>query len=324
MLAASVSELPYPGALPGGCWYEPKWDGFRALATVRDSVVLTSRRGADLSGHFPELVAALAGQFDGVVLDGEVVIWRDGRLDFSAVQQRSATSPRKARLLAGELPANYVIFDLLESDDDLRGQGYLKRRRRLEQLARKLAAPLTLTPTTDDPVVAEQWFRSYAPFGVEGLVIKGGAQPYQPGKRGWLKYRHTRTVEAIVGAVAGPLDAPTRLVLAAVDQDSELRVVGGTSLLNPAAVGRITSHLRPASPDHPWPSDLSGHLLGGLAGQRKPAPITPVEPSTVVEVAVDTAFERGRWRHPVRFVRVRTDVDAGEVTIAAIETKETL
>jgi ATP-dependent DNA ligase len=80
-LARTAERIPAPGALPGGCRYEPKWDGYRVVVVVDDDARLYSRRGTDMSARFPEVTAAVAEQVEsGTVLDGELVIVLDGEL----------------------------------------------------------------------------------------------------------------------------------------------------------------------------------------------------------------------------------------------------
>lgn len=102
MLARSLDRLPTPGALPGGMIMEWKVDGYRAIAFVRRGrLFLQSRRGADLTPAFPELADAAAELDKDVVLDGELVVPRDGRLDFTALQDRAR---RRGSTAAAELP----------------------------------------------------------------------------------------------------------------------------------------------------------------------------------------------------------------------------
>lgn len=98
MLAQAVETIPGASALPGGSVYEPKWDGWRLTATVgEDRATLWSRRGTDLTARFPEVAAAVAAHVPaGTVLDGEVVVWVDDRLDFEQLQRRIITSPTRS------------------------------------------------------------------------------------------------------------------------------------------------------------------------------------------------------------------------------------
>src|SRR5215213_1573527 len=99
MLARAVSSVPAAFALPGGVLFEQKWDGYRMVAFAGSEVRLQSRRGADLTEGFAE-VAAAVGELPEVVLDGELVIWGDGGLDFPALLQRMASRGANARRLA--------------------------------------------------------------------------------------------------------------------------------------------------------------------------------------------------------------------------------
>src|SRR5262249_8320231 len=120
MLAKRVSELPTAGS-----WiFEPKWDGFRALV-FRDGndIFIQSRDEKPLNRYFPELVEAMKSQLPArVVLDGEIVIAKNGALDFEALQLRLHPAASRVKLLSGQIPASIVFFDLLcEDDRDLRG-----------------------------------------------------------------------------------------------------------------------------------------------------------------------------------------------------------
>src|SRR3954467_15329540 len=138
----------------GDGWvYEPKWDGFRALAFVDgDEVYLQSRNGRPLSRYFPELEFP-AGRY---ILDGEVVLFDEqGRQDFDALGQRIHPAESRIRMLAEQTPTRFVAFDLLALDDDvLFALRRAERRDRLEQL---VAKPVDLTPATENPEEAQPW-----------------------------------------------------------------------------------------------------------------------------------------------------------------------
>jgi ATP-dependent DNA ligase len=153
MLAAPVEAIPGPGALPGGNAYEPKFDGFRAIAVVGSPVRLFSRRPNDLAHYVPDVAAALASQLPAdVVVDGELVIWSDGRLGFAALQERLTAGPTRLREMVGALPASFIAFDVLEEfDRDWRRRPYRERRARLEALLTDATPPLQITPMTTDP-----------------------------------------------------------------------------------------------------------------------------------------------------------------------------
>ncbi|GHG59672.1 hypothetical protein GCM10012320_33910 [Sinomonas cellulolyticus] len=168
-LAKAVPSVP----TRAGIQYEPKWDGFRAVACVGEgTAVIYSRNGTDLSARFPELSAAAADQIpDGCVLDGEAVIWGGDRLDFDALQRRLGASPATARRLAAEQPASFVAFDVLAVlGRDVRTMPLSDRRRLLEELAAGLAPPLELSPATTDRAEAMRWWDELAHTGIEGLM----------------------------------------------------------------------------------------------------------------------------------------------------------
>ena len=106
-LAKPVRVIPAAHALPGGCRYEPKWDGYR-LVVVRtaSSTRLWSKQGRDLTDRFPDVAAAALAQVPaGTVVDGEVVIWNGDRLDFGLLQQRMVTAAGRIGALVAAAPA---------------------------------------------------------------------------------------------------------------------------------------------------------------------------------------------------------------------------
>ena len=171
MLAKRVDELPDEGE-----WiFEPKWDGFRALVfRDGDEIVIQSRDEKPLNRYFPELVEPLRSELPPrCVLDGEIVIARDGGLDFDALQLRIHPAASRVKLLSQQIPASIVFFDLLcEGDRDLRGEPFQSRRQELEALLSAAAPPIHLTPATRDRSVASDWFRRFEGAGLDGVIAK--------------------------------------------------------------------------------------------------------------------------------------------------------
>jgi ATP-dependent DNA ligase len=185
-LARSRASLP-----EGPGWaYEPKWDGFRAIAFVDgDESYLQSRNGRPLSRYFPE-VSFPRGRY---VLDGELVMrGKRGRQDFDGLQNRLHPAESRVRKLAAETPATFVAFDLLALDaETLLERPFEDRRAELERL---VAEPVSLTPCTRKAKDAERWLRS-----AEGVVAKELAAPYRPGERtGMVKIKRVRTIDCVV------------------------------------------------------------------------------------------------------------------------------
>ena len=269
---------------------------------------LQSRQLRNLTAGFPDVAAAVA-QLDDVVLDGELVVWRAGRFDFAALQDRLRSGSRRVRDLVTAAPAAFIVFDLLAHDGrDQRDRPYRKRRRKLEKLlARGLPDGLVLTPATTDAAVARSWMLGHGATGIEGVVAKRLDQPYRPGVRAWHKLRTRVTAEAVVGGAIGPVDAPRELILGRFDESGRLRIAGRTTRLGPTASAQLAALLRPATA-HPWPELLPPHPYGG--GRTA---YTRVMPEVVVELSVDLALDGLRWRHPVRFVRVRGELTAADL-----------
>src|SRR3712207_5391589 len=217
-LARSRASLP-----EGDGWaYEPKWDGFRAIAFVDGAeTYLQSRNGKTLSRYFPEL-AFPEGRY---VLDGEIVIFGEGgRQEFELLGQR--IHPAKSRIdrLAEETPARFIAFDLLARGDEvLLELPFEERRRALEGI---VEAPMDLTPCTREAANAGPWLR-----GAEGVSARELAAPGRPGERtGMVKVKRVRTIGAIVhgwrpGKEEGRVGS---LILALYDDADSLRVVGHT------------------------------------------------------------------------------------------------
>jgi ATP-dependent DNA ligase len=311
-LAKPVTAIPAPHTLIGGCLYEPKWDGYR-LVVVRSaaSTRVWSKQGRDLTDRFPDVVAAARAQVPGgTVLDGEVVIWNGSRLDFGLLQERMVSSVGRIPSLVAAHPASYVAFDLLAAGGtDLRGQRLSRRRAQLETLAERWAPPMQLSPATADADEARRWFEDFRPAGVEGLVAKGAGTRYAPGRREWLKVKSWETIEVLAGAVIGAMQRPSQLI-AGRYRDGELVVVGRSVPLNPQQSAELGAVLTPAGAAHPWPDRIGS---GAFGGGKLSVPITKVDPSVVVEISADAALQAGVFRHPLRYVRVRPDLEPGDL-----------
>jgi ATP-dependent DNA ligase len=313
MLAKPIETLPIGEALPGGCLYEPKFDGYRGMLFLTESGCrVQSRGGHDITAGFSDVANAAAAAFPpGVILDGELVVWGSEGLDFRELQRRLA-SGRPNR----QLPASFAAFDVLQVEDtDLRSHPLHVRRLALETLLEDVPPPIQLVPQTADVDEARQWLAQYAevPVGIEGLVIKGRSARYVPGKRNWLKLRIRDTVEAIVAAVTGSVHAPERLVLALRNSADELVFAGTTTELNPRQRDELGALLEEPSAEepHPWANQDARRGIGRWGSDER-TPTHLVRPALVVEISADTSVEQGQWRHPTRFVRARSDLAPSE------------
>ncbi|AKJ10149.1 DNA ligase [Streptomyces incarnatus] len=317
MLAQARDSLPPPSALAGEPIFQPKWDGYRAILFTPcpspGPVLLQSRPGALIQGRFPDLVSAASSLPDGLVLDGELVVLAGERLSFEALQRRAASRGLTAARLAGEAPAHFVVFDALQIDGrELLRTPYAERRACLEAMftEHRLSDPWRLCPETTDVALAQEWFTSWTQVpGIEGLVIRGSQQRYLPGARALIKVRRRDTTEAIVGAITGTPRCPQTLLLGRFDQGGVLRPIGRSTPVRPDAARQLAGQLTLAGRDHP----REGVRFTTSWGSRTPLDVVLVQPDLVAEIVVDTSQDRGAWRHPVRFARLRSDVTARDV-----------
>jgi ATP-dependent DNA ligase len=289
-LARSRAELPL-----GDDWvYEPKYDGFRAIAFVDgDDCMIQSRSGKPLSRYFPEL-SFPAGRY---VLDGEIVIdGEDGEQDFGALQQRIHPAASRITMLAEQTPARYIAFDLLAREDEaLLDRPLSARRAALEEL---VSSPIELTPLTRDPAQAEPWL-----LRGEGVVAKDCAAPYRPGQRtGMVKVKRVRTIDAVlVGYRPGKEpDTVGSLILGLYDPAGELHVVGHSSGLRAAEKRALIGKLAP------YETGKRGHGDPSRWKNEKDLEWIELRPELVVEVTFDHA-SGGRIRHGTRILRWRED-----------------
>ena len=200
-----------------------------------DEVVIGSRTGKPLTRYFPELVTAVRENLPPrCVIDGEVVVVYDGRLDFDRLSERIHPADSRVRLLAEQTPASLVAFDILAvGDDSLLGTPQVDRRAVLEAALSGASAPVHLAPATTDPAVAQEWFERYEGAGLDGVVAKPLDLPYRPDVRVMYKIKHERTADCVVAGYrfhkSGPIVGS--LLLGLYDSEGVLQHVGGVRRL---------------------------------------------------------------------------------------------
>lgn len=315
-MAKAVPRIPSVTALPGGSVYEPKWDGYRAaIVSAAGSTTIWSRQGKDLTRYFPDLIHAAEKHIPpGCVVDGEAVIWTRGRLDFEALQRRMTSSKSSLAFLVHEHPASFAAFDVLAvAGHDVRALPHRGRRALLEELTSGWTPPLNLSPMTTDRDEAEHWFESMPATGIEGLVIKGSSQAYEGGQRIWLKAKRRDNLDVVCAAVIGRRDRPSQVV-AGLPVNGRLQIVGRSSQLTAAASKALAAHLHIPRSGHPWPEEISPGALDRFSKEKGPVHLTLVEP-LVIEVAADTAWSGRSFRHPLRYLRARPELNPEEVSL---------
>jgi ATP-dependent DNA ligase len=342
MLARLVRTLPEQD----GYLFEPKWDGFRCLASrAGEDIELQSRHGRPLGRYFPELVIALAAVGCAPwTIDGEIVLAVDGRFDFQALMGRLHPAESRVRELAARFPATFVAFDLPKvGGQSLCELGFGERRRRLKSLMEEAKPPLFLTPATDDLRLAARWLEEFRGGGIDGVVAKHRDLPYKPGARTMVKVKHERTADCVVAGVrlvleADPTDLGARaidppavasLLLGLYDEAGALEHIGvASSFTNEqrVALAREVSPLAVDLGGHPWERGFltGGGPMGrlkGAAGRWVPGMTmdwVPLRPELVAEVSY-THVDGCRLRHPARFVRWRPDRDPRSCLLAQLD-----
>jgi bifunctional non-homologous end joining protein LigD len=310
MLALSV-----PGPPPDNAnWaLEMKWDGVRALAFIeRGRVRLMSRTERDITVAYPELAGlGAAAAHKQLLLDGEVVVFgADGWPEFEALQPRMhVTSAAQAKLLAGQTPVTYLVFDLLQLDGrPLLDLPYSRRRELLDQLG--LSGPYWQTPPSFPGEDLQDVLAVSVDHGMEGVVAKRLDSAYAPGVRTdhWRKIKNVRLQEAVVAGykpgqgnrtgqvgslLIGVHDATGLIYAGHVGtgfSDETLRMLGA----------RLEPLRRPSSPfDGPVPPEHARTAVW-------------VEPRLVIQVAFDRWTRAGRMRAPV-YKGLRDDKDPADV-----------
>ncbi|MFB8034196.1 hypothetical protein ACFC5Z_14855 [Streptomyces sp. NPDC056004] len=242
------------------------------LRRTDETVVLYARSGRVVTQHWMDLAVAGMELRPGTVLDGEAVIWRNGRLDFAAAQSRAASSVTRARALAAQYPASYVCWDVLQHPDpaigDCRRLPYTERSGFLPELLTDVGPPIQVVPATDDRDVDVLWYDALCEQGIAGDRLRTR----------WGGLSAVRTAPVVESPARGhgrrpgagvhrPRLRPHHLVLAVGDEGGPARV---SARLEPVLAARV------------------GEALSGAAvvGERRAEgePYTRVETDLVVEV----------------------------------------
>jgi len=310
-------------ALPAedGWQFEPKWDGFRAIASrLGKHVELRSKSGKSLARYFPEIVAALlATGGKDYVLDGELILPVDGVLSFDALQARLHPAESRIVRLSGETPAELMLFDCLALDGvTLVDRPLAERRAALETFhARDGNRILQLSPSAPDLAGAQAWLAASG-GALDGVIAKPLGQAYRAGERAMLKVKQHRTADCVVGgfrrAKNGPLVAS--LLLGLYDDAGLLNHVGFTSALAKQDRGGLTERLDGLI----GPPGFTGKAPGGPSrwNDGKESEWYPLVPELVVEVSYDQVTG-DRFRHGTGLVRWRPDKAPGQCRMEQLD-----
>ncbi|MGW1427971.1 ATP-dependent DNA ligase [Streptomyces sp. NPDC002431] len=328
MLAKAVATIP------PGMQYEAKWDGFRAIVhRDGDEVVIGSRTGKPLTRYFPELVTAVRDNLPPrCVIDGEIVVAHDGRLDFDRLSERIHPAASRVRLLAERNPASLIAFDVLAmGDESLLATPQADRRAVLVAALSGAAPPVHPAPATTDRDIALEWFERYEGAGLDGVVAKPLGLPYRPDVRVMYKIKHERTADCVVAGYRLHKSGPVvgSLLLGLYDSEGVLQHVGVCSAFPMKRRAELVAELEPLRTGfdgHPWAAweDSGAHERARLPGApsrwsgKKDQSWVPLRPERVCEVAYEH-MEGDRFRHTARFRRWRPDRTPASCTYAQLE-----
>jgi len=330
MLAKAVHVMPRAAGLS----YEPKWDGFRCIVfRDGDDVELGSRNDRPLTRYFPELVDLLKDVLPPrCVVDGEIVVVTGDGLDFDTLQLRLHPAASRVQKLAVETPASFVAFDLLAlGDRDLTTEPFHVRRHELEAVLGGALARVHLTPMTDDPDIAQDWFTRFEGAGFDGVMAKPVDLPYEQDKRVMWKVKHERTADCVVAGFRWHKDGKGigSLLLGLFDDNGTLHHVGVASSFAAELRGQLVADLAPqrenALENHPWrdwaaAEEHAGRRMPGALSRwsaTKDMSWVPLRPELVAEIRYEHLLS-GRFRHTGRLVRFRPDRDPESCTYAQL------
>jgi ATP-dependent DNA ligase len=327
MLSKAVPKIPDVGH------FEPKWDGFRTIVFKDgDEIVLGSRNERPMTRYFPELVDALRMNLpEKCVIDGEIVLISENRLDFEGLQQRIHPADSRVRMLAEQTPASLIAFDILAlGQDNLMDRPFAERRAALEGALEAAVDPVFVTPAVTELSKAQEWFTLLEGAGLDGVVSKPLDGLYQPGKRTMFKTKHERTADCVVAGFRWHKTAKVvgSMLLGLYDDSGRLQHVGVVASFPMARRESLVAELEPYRAElseHPWgnwadPAGAGSRMPGGVSrwSAGKDLSFVPLRPELVVEVAYDF-MEGERFRHTTQFRRWRPDRDPESCSYAQLE-----
>jgi DNA ligase D-like protein (predicted ligase) len=284
---------------------ERKFDGERCVARKDGGEVrLQSRTARDLTGTYPEVRRAVAGQrARELVFDGEVVAFDGLQTSFSRLQRRLGVTTPSPELVAA-YPVVLCVFDLLELDgDDLRGRALVERRARLAEVVRPSAALQLSEAWRDD---SQRRFARACRSGWEGLIAKRAKAPYVAGRsRDWLKLKCVAEQEFVIGGFADPAGSRTDFgaLLVGYYEGGRLRYAGKVGTGYTAATLRdLGARLR----------ELETSECPFVDARPIPRGTHWAQPELVVQIGFAEWTNDGRLRQP-RFLGLRDDKRPADV-----------
>jgi DNA ligase D-like protein (predicted ligase)/DNA ligase D-like protein (predicted 3'-phosphoesterase) len=306
-MLAKAAEAPFSSK----DWiFEVKWDGIRAISYVNDKMTIRSRNDKELKDNFPEL-QELKDLVGNAVLDGEIVVMKEGKADFQTLLERSKLmSARDIEYMARKSPATYIVFDILEESGKSLIDLPLIERRNVLKRTLKEGKHVILSMYVEDE--GEAYYKEAIKKGVEGIMAKRKDSRYLPGARSesWLKIKKLHTCDCVIfgytsgeGARSGSFGA---LILGLYEKGKPAYVgkVGtGFSENTLADLMRVFEDLQTSEKT--------------LEGVDVPEKITWLRPELVCEIAYQVVTRDSRLRMP-RFHFLRSDKAPVDCTVDQI------
>lgn len=277
--------------------YEIKWDGYRAIAEVKDNLVkLYSRNGNSFNNSYPDIIEAFAKMKIDAVLDGEVVaLDKNGLPSFQFLQHYNYN-----------YPLIYYVFDVLFiSGKNLCSLPLIERKSLLKKLLKK-SDIIKYSDHIEEKGI--EFYKLAEKSNLEGIMAKHAHSKYVPGIRSsnWLKIKHNKTQEAVIAGFTSPGGSRAHFgsLVLAVWERNKLKYIGQTGTgFNAKSLKEINELLKPLVTKHS-PFDDTININKSF---------TPVKPILVCEVKFSEITRDGKLRHPV-FLRLRNDKSPKEVT----------
>ena len=290
--------------------FEVKWDGIRAISYVKEGLSIRSRNQKELIDNFPEL-SELNDLTRDTVLDGEIVVMKDGKPDFQTlIQRRQNTNPGEIRYMSGKFPATYIIFDILEKDGEELLDIPLMERKKILKNSVNEGNFIVLSIFVEETGV--DYYRAALEKGLEGIMAKKKQSSYEPGKRSnnWLKIKQVKTCDCVIfGYTKGEGNR---------EKTFGSLILGLYDAAGPVFIGKVgTGFSQEDMEDMKQSLDkfkVEEETLPGVDMDRE---ITWLRPDVVCEVGYQSITDDGKLRIPV-FKRFREDKDPFECTIDQI------
>jgi bifunctional non-homologous end joining protein LigD len=305
-MLARLAQQPFSGK---NWLFEIKWDGFRAIAYINQVLSLRSRNQKELKYNFPEL-EELTQLTRNVVLDGEIVVVKEGKPDFQELLERlQAASPVEIEVQAKRSPVVYVVFDILEKDGVSLADLPLTERKRILKDSVKEGKHVVLSDFVE--AKGKDYYRVALEKGLEGVVAKRKDSVYESGARSynWLKIKKLRSCDCVIFGYTKGSGARSEsfgaLLLGLYNGEKPVYVGKVGTGFSQAMLQVLSERIKQLETDI------------ALLGPDIPDEVTWLKPELVCEVGYQVVTRDVRLRMP-RFLGLREDKLPSECTLDQI------